>query len=245
MALHDAPPPVWSVVIPVKALARAKSRLAALPDAERRALALAMAADTVSAAVSCPLVDLVIVVSDDPVVRSDLASLGAQVIGDSPAAGLNHALVAGAQHAQACRPGRGRAALTGDLPALSAAALAAALTAASLVRHGFVADAAGSGTTLYTAAPGSRFEPRFGRRSCDRHRQAGATELDVPGIDGLRNDVDTLADLDRAAAIGLGPRSAAMHALLTATKRSDVDDGAGERPGDAGHGLDLRDHKPA
>ena len=169
-----------------------------------------MAADTVEAAVACPLVGPVIVVSDDPVVRSDLTALGAQVIADGPAGGLNLALIAGAEHAAARWPGHGRAALTADLPALAASELATALTEASFVTQGFVADAAGSGTTLYTSAPGSAFRPRFGPGSRERHREAGATELDPPGIAGLRADVDTLADLRRAAAIGLGRRSAAF-----------------------------------
>lgn len=208
------PAVTWSVVIPVKVLARAKSRLEGLADSQREALALAMAADTVAAAVACPLVGPVIVVSDDPVVRYDLAALGARVIGDRPAVGLNQALIAGAEHAAARWPGRGRAALTADLPAMSPAELATALTAASLVTQGFVADAAGSGTTLYTARPGSAFLPRFGPRSRERHRQAGVVELDPPGIAGLRTDVDTLADLRQAALIGLGRHSAALQAEI-------------------------------
>ena len=40
----------WSLVIPVKLLAQAKSRLTGLPGERRRELALAMAADTVAAA---------------------------------------------------------------------------------------------------------------------------------------------------------------------------------------------------
>ncbi len=206
-----APLPAWSVVIPVKVLAQAKSRLAVLPAKQRKELALAMAADTVAAAVTCRLVGPVIVVSDDPVVRSELTTLGAVVIDDSPAGGLNQALIAGAEHAVARWPGFGRAALTADLPALSASDLDAALTEAAFVTQGFVADAARSGTTLYTARPGAAFSPRFGPRSRERHRKAGATELDPPGIDGLRTDVDTLDDLRLAAAIGLGRRSAAIY----------------------------------
>lgn len=213
-----APPSAWSVVIPVKVLAQAKSRLAGLPDDQRRELALAMAADTVAATVACQMVGHVIVVSDDPVVRSELSTLGAQVIDDSPAGGLNHALIAGAEHAAASWPDLGRAALTADLPALSALDLQAALTAAALVTQGFVADAAGSGTTLYTARPGVAFSPRFGPRSRERHRRSGATELHPPGIEGLRTDVDTLDDLRLAAAIGLGRRSAAKFAEFAEVK---------------------------
>lgn len=203
-------PLTWSVVIPVKVLAIAKSRLAGLIDADRRALALAMAADTVAAAVACPLVGAVVVVSDDPAVVAEVAPLGAVAVADTPGAGLNRALTAGAEHAVERWPGHGRAALLADLPALSAGELTAALTAASAVPHAFVADAAGSGTTLYTARPGCAFLPQFGARSRALHQRAGATELSPPEIAGLRQDVDTLADLRAAAAIGLGRRTAAL-----------------------------------
>lgn len=213
-------PLTWSVVIPVKVLTIAKSRLAGLGDADRRALALAMAADTVAAAVACPLVGAVVVVSDDPAVAAEVAPLGAVAVADAPSGsvngagvnggGLNRALTAGAEHAAKQRPDHGVAALLADLPALSPGELTSALTAAATVAQGFVADAVGSGTTLYTARPESPFLPRFGPRSRSRHRRAGAVELSPEGIDGLRQDVDTLADLRAAAVIGLGRRTAAL-----------------------------------
>jgi 2-phospho-L-lactate guanylyltransferase len=178
-------------------------------------MALAMAADTVSAAVACPAVAAVIVVSDDPAVRTEAQAAGAEVIADLPGAGLNQALAAGAEHAAARSSGRGLAALTADLPALSAAELQAALTAASAVNQAFVADAAGSGTTLYTAKPGAPFRPRFGPQSRMRHREAGAVELDLPGIPGLRRDVDTLADLREAEQLGLGARSLSVRESIS------------------------------
>ena len=211
-------PLTWSVVIPVKVLALAKSRLAGLENADRRALALAMAVDTVAAAVACPLVGAVVVVTDDQAVTSEVAALGAETIADSPAAGLNRALTAGADHASARWPGYGLAALLADLPALSAAELTAALTAASALAQAYMADAAGSGTTLYTARPEAAFSPRFGPGSRARHRQAGATELDAPTDSGLRQDVDTFADLCSAAAIGLGRRSASLATAITASR---------------------------
>ena len=211
-------PLTWSVVIPVKVLARAKSRLAGLASGEREALALAMAADTVAAALTSQVVGAVVVVSDDLSVRSEAAALGAEVIADVPGQGLNEALTAGAGYAAARWPAAGTAGLTADLPALSGKELTAALTAAGRSAHAFVADAAGSGTTLYTARPAAAFLPRFGPQSRTRHRLAGAAELDLPGIPGLRRDVDTLADLYAAERIGLGARS------------SSVRDAIGKRP---------------
>jgi len=207
---------MWSVVVPVKVLARAKSRLAGLADADRRTLVLAMAADTVAAAVACPAVGQVVVVSDDPDVRAVAAAIGAHITGDRPRSGLNSALIAGAEYAQARWSALGRAGLTADLPALSPGELAAALTSAAAAPQSFVADAAGVGTTLYAARPGARFRPRFGPGSADLHRRAGATELDLLLAPGLRQDVDTIEDLRAAAELGLGRRSAAVVRSLNA-----------------------------
>ena len=75
----------WTVLLPVKVLARAKSRLAVLAGDRRRDLALALASDTVAAVLACPEVSRVIVVTSDPVAGSRLAALGAIVVPDEPA----------------------------------------------------------------------------------------------------------------------------------------------------------------
>jgi 2-phospho-L-lactate guanylyltransferase len=197
----------WSLVIPVKVLAEAKSRLAGPRRAE---LALAMAADTVTAALAAEPVSSVIVVTDDAVVGAELRKLGAIVIADEPAAGLNPAMVFGAGYADTRWPGRGLAAMAGDLPALRPAELALALGRAAAAGEAFVPDAAGTGTTLYAAGAGAVFAPAFGPGSRDRHRAAGAVELDLPALRGLRQDVDTPDDLRLAQAIGVGPRTSAV-----------------------------------
>ena len=74
----------WTVLLPVKVLARAKSRLAVLAGDRRRELALALAADTVEAAVACPEVARVVVVTSDPVAGRLLSALGAVVVPDGP-----------------------------------------------------------------------------------------------------------------------------------------------------------------
>jgi 2-phospho-L-lactate/phosphoenolpyruvate guanylyltransferase len=199
----------WSLVIPVKVLALAKSRLTGLAGPHRAQLALAMAADTVAAAAACRAVGPVIVVTDDPAAAAELSGLGALVLPDQPGDGLNPALAFGAAYAADRWPGRGRAGMAADLPALGADELGRALAGAAEVQQAFVADAAGTGTTLYTAGPGIAFSPRFGPGSRAAHRSAGAVELLIPGLDGLRRDVDTVADLEDAARIGLGPRTLA------------------------------------
>jgi 2-phospho-L-lactate/phosphoenolpyruvate guanylyltransferase len=199
----------WSLVIPVKVLALAKSRLTGLAAPRRAELALAMAADTVAAATACAAVDAVIVVTDDEAAAAELSALGALVLPDEPGDGLNPALAFGAAYAGRRWPDRGRAGMAADLPALGADELGRALAEAAASRQAFVADAAGTGTTLYTAGPGAAFTPRFGPGSRKAHRSAGAVELMLPGLDGLRRDVDTVADLQDAARIGLGPRTLA------------------------------------
>lgn len=218
-----SPPPslTWSVVIPIKPLTAAKSRLAELAGRRRAELALAMAVDTVTAVAACPAVAGVIVVTDDATAGAQLHGLGAVVIPDTPASGLNPALVFGAAYSARHWPGRGVAALAADLPALRPAEIGAALAAAGAWPQAFVADAAGSGTTLYAASPAVPFRPRFGPGSRDRHAAAGAVQLGLPGIGGLRLDVDTGADLRRAAGLGLGRRTAVVAAgLLGAHLRS-------------------------
>jgi 2-phospho-L-lactate/phosphoenolpyruvate guanylyltransferase len=215
----------WSLVIPVKVLALAKSRLAGLTGTMRSKLALAMAADTIAAAVAAARVGAVLVVTDDPAVTDIAAGLGARVLPDRPAAGLNDALVYGASHAEAQWPERGRAGLAGDLPATRPGELTAALAAAARLGAAFVPDADGSGTVLYAAAPGVNFRPQFGPGSRNQHLATGAAEIGpaeiaaTAGIDataeqallaGLRRDVDTVDNLRRAAELGLGQRTRAL-----------------------------------
>jgi 2-phospho-L-lactate/phosphoenolpyruvate guanylyltransferase len=204
----------WSVLVPVKVLALAKSRLAELAGPRRGEFALTLACDTLAAALRCAEATRVIVITDDQVAGAVLAELGALVVPDEPRAGLNAALRHGAAFAAARWPGSGLAALSADLPALRPAELGQALAAASAWPTAFVADAAGDGTTLYAATPGHAFEPAFGLASRSRHAAGGAAEIALDGIPGLRRDVDTPADLRGAVALGLGPRSAPLAAEL-------------------------------
>jgi 2-phospho-L-lactate/phosphoenolpyruvate guanylyltransferase len=220
----------WTVLLPVKVLAQAKSRLAVLAGDRRHELALALASDTVSAVVACPQVARVIVVTSDPVAGPRLSALGALIVPEAlrdPEAArpspdgsqhlLNAALLHGAAVASRRWPGTGLAALTADLPALRPAELTVALRAASdAAGAAFVPDAAGLGTTMYAVAPGGEFRPMYGGASRARHAAGGAVELALDGIAGLRQDVDTPDDLRAAVALGVGPRTAEVAAELLA-----------------------------
>jgi 2-phospho-L-lactate guanylyltransferase len=196
----------WGVVVPVKRLEVAKSRLVGFGDDGRRRLALAFAQDVVRAAVACPEVRRVLVVTDDPDAALELALLGADVRADLPAAGLNPALEHGVALLRQADPRLGVATLSSDLPALRGQDLGAALVLTT--RRGFVADAEDMGTTLLAAAGGAPLLPTFGPGSAARHRTSGAREL--PGAPGLRRDVDTPGDLAQALALGLGHSTATV-----------------------------------
>jgi 2-phospho-L-lactate/phosphoenolpyruvate guanylyltransferase len=206
----------WSVVVPAKRLALAKTRLrpvtdgpAAVPHAE---LVLALLADTVAAAVTCAPVGEVVVVTDDPAAVGVVRALGAGTVGDEPDRGLNPALAHGARSARLTAV----AALSSDLPALRPAELAAALAAAADAGgRCLVPDAGGTGTTLLTAV-GAPLDPRFGAGSAAAHRASGARPL-AGNWPGLAQDVDTEADLRAALALGVGPATAALAGRLRLT----------------------------
>jgi 2-phospho-L-lactate guanylyltransferase len=204
------------VILPVKRLELAKSRLRGVVEpAVHEELALAMALDTVAAALASPVAGRVVVVSADRLVRDAAAGLGAEVILDVPDAGLNPALAYATtlvrpRGSAASLPGV--AALAADLPALRAHELTAALReaeAGDTIRRAFVSDAAGTGTVLLAARPGVGLEPCFGAGSAAAHAVSGAMALsgDWPS---LRRDVDTGDDLADAVRLGVGPRTGAI-----------------------------------
>lgn len=207
------PVPSWGVVVPVKRLAVAKSRLAAYGEQERRDLALAFAADVVAAALACELVAQVLVVTDDSQAAAALRALGARVAPDDPDAGLNPALEHGAELLRAGHPELGVVTVSSDLPALRPQDLAAVLAAVPPGGRAFVADSAGTGTTLLAAAAPARLGAAYGPGSRARHLASGALELEGPAA--LRRDVDTPADLQEALALGVGARTAAVASALT------------------------------
>ncbi|WP_206490347.1 2-phospho-L-lactate guanylyltransferase [Rhodococcus sp. KRD162] len=221
------------VVIAVKDLTTAKSRLAAeFSAAERTRLVLAMLSDTVTAAIS--VVDSVTVVTPDPIVADTARGIGARVF-DEPIGGpeqsanerLNHAFASAAyvlrrEHIEA-EVLAGDAppvasidiiALQADLPALRSAELAQAYAAARCGGRSLVVDHHGTGTAaLILKDSPDELTPLFGAHSARRHTESGAVELDGKWP-GLRLDVDTVSDLERAHALGVGSATAAVLASL-------------------------------
>jgi 2-phospho-L-lactate/phosphoenolpyruvate guanylyltransferase len=209
--------PAVDLIVPVKPLGIAKSRLRGAADrglGEPRTharLALALAHDTVAAVRATRQVRRLLVISSDPVVAAELAAIGVEVVPDGPRPGLNAAYTLGSLLLREQDPGAAVGALQADLPALRPTELDAAITAAITAfadgaTRAFVADAEGTGTTLLLAAPGAPLAPRFGAGSAAAHYESGARPLtgDWPG---LRRDVDTADDLHYAAELGLGPHT--------------------------------------
>lgn len=234
----------WTIVVPVKSLSGAKTRLAPeLSAGERAALARAFALDTIDAARAARLVSRVVVVSDEPVIEAALReTAGVEVVPELGPRGLAAAIAhgiavaravslpapaaaapsraeadgtAGAEGSVSARERRGAdggvAVLLGDLPAMRAGDLDAALEAAARHPLAFVPDAEGTGTTLATARAGNAFVPHFGADSAARHAAAGFTDLVAEHsraiAPGLRRDVDTAAELREAVALGAGPHT--------------------------------------
>lgn len=197
---------MWTLVIPVKHTDHGKSRLA-VPGLRRTELARAIALDTIAAAVDAARV---IVATSDHTVAREARALGAAIAADA-GGGIDAAIAA-------VMPATGfRASLLGDLPALRAEDLADALKDAASLPRAVVPDAEGTGSTLVTATPGQPWASAFGHDSFARHVALGCVPLDVAETSSLRRDVDTLAQLEAAAAMGLGPRTAAVFATRLQT----------------------------
>jgi 2-phospho-L-lactate/phosphoenolpyruvate guanylyltransferase len=206
-------------LVPVKPPDRGKSRLVGVPGEARGRLAAAFALDTVRACLAVDALARVLVVTDDADFATEVARLGAETCPDGENAGLNAAL----RHAAATAAGRWPrlrpVALCADLPAVRPDEIGTVLGRLP-AGAAYVADAEGTGTTLYSAAY-DVFDPRYGIDSAAAHAAAGALALegDVPG---LRRDVDDLADLREAASLGVGPATSAVLPELLAVREADA-----------------------
>lgn len=234
----------YDVVVPVKLLAEAKTRLApSLDRAARAGLARAFVLDTIDAALAAERVAQVIVVGDLSG-HVDEVPAGVVVVAEPEPRSLSAAIRHGIAEARriavderdsghagrTARSHRGIAVLLGDLPALTPQALDVALGAASRHPLAFMPDAEGTGTTLATAAAHTRFEPAFGADSAMLHRALGFHDLshEVPAalVERLRRDVDTIDALDAAVRLGLGAHTTA--ALAARDERSAVEPGTAD-----------------
>lgn len=177
-----------AVLVPVKAFARAKLRLApALDGPARESLARHMATVVVAAAAPLP----VAVVCDDGVVADWAIAVGAEVVW-TPGRGLDGAVTEGVAHLDAA--GFGRVVVAhGDLPLASSLVDLAPGAGVTLVP-----DRRDDGTNVVVVPTGCGFRFAYGPGSFSRH-QAEATRLglgpSVVRVPALAWDVDRPCDL--------------------------------------------------
>jgi 2-phospho-L-lactate guanylyltransferase len=192
----------FALLMPVKTLTLAKSRLEVPEPDQREPLMRAFALDAITAASHANAVRQVYVVTDEPGFEID----GAIRLPDEGDGDLNRALHHASLRVRLLDPAMAVAAMCADLPCLLPEDLEIALTAGTAPRW-FVADASGGGTTLLAAGPGVDLDPHFGPGSAARHADSGATSVRA-AVPTLRMDVDTEADLARATSLGVGVHTA-------------------------------------
>jgi FO synthase len=197
--------PATCAIVPVKLLSEAKQRLAPTlsPDGRRR-LVLAMLRDVLSALANVAAIGRVLVVTPDDEVAALARSCGASVVPESPPGELNAAVVLGV--VEAARLGCDRVLVVpGDLPFAKASDFARLLAAAAAPRTVAIAPAAdGEGTNGLVLTPPDIMKAAFGHGSFARHlahaRALGCSPR-ILELDGLRHDIDRMADLSRLAGL--------------------------------------------
>ncbi|MEI7716924.1 MAG: 2-phospho-L-lactate guanylyltransferase [Mycobacterium sp.] len=198
-----------ALIVPVKRLATAKSRLAPVFSGRtREGVVLAMLADTLAAAGQVTSVGSITVITPDEAAAAAAAELGADTVADPTPEGhgdpLNNAIAVAERTLSASFSNI--VVLQGDLPALQSRELDEAIAAARQHPRSFVADRLAQGTSALCAF-GVALDPRFGPSSSAAHRRSGAIEL-TGAWPGLRCDVDTAEDLTAARRLGVGPATA-------------------------------------
>jgi len=195
-----------AVVVPVRRLVAAKTRLASLlTPSERGAVALAMARDVVAASVAQRGWETW-VVSADPAVLGDAERAGAVPVVEE-GTGLRAAV--GQAERRAVDRGVGElAVILADLPWITPASLARSLEPPDAV----VGVRAGSdgGTNALVRRPPTAIPALFGRASFARHREAAARmgfALREVHQEELAFDLDRPDDVRRLLADGRGGRA--------------------------------------
>jgi 2-phospho-L-lactate/phosphoenolpyruvate guanylyltransferase len=207
-----------AALVPVKALAAGKSRLAgALPRGALERLALAMLGDVVGALQGSGVLARVMIVTPDPRVADEAAALGAEpLLREDP--GLNPALDAGARVLAADGADRLLVVL-GDVPAARSAELAELFTALDALggRGAVLAPSRDGGTSALLRAPWDAIPNRFGKDSAAAHREAaraGAVPYRELALASLAIDLDRLEDAHALRASSDAPRTRALLAEL-------------------------------
>ena len=198
----------WTAIVPVRSLTEGKSRLLT-GSSPVPSLIEAFARDVLRACGESANIGRTIVVSPDASIEALAREGNSEFVPEPSASGINEAI---ASVRAICAPNQPVIGILADTPCLTGATLDAVLTHARDYDVSFVADAAGTGSTMWCAqVPGAR--SFFGSHSRAHHRASGAVELGSTAKSGddaylwtrARRDVDTDVDLWDAHRIGLGP----------------------------------------
>ncbi|MDF2998759.1 MAG: 2-Phospho-l-lactate Guanylyltransferase,CofC [Xanthobacteraceae bacterium] len=200
---------IWAVV-PVKAFARAKTRLAgAFPADLRQALVRAMLEDVLAALATVDGLAGRVIATDEPEAHAIAARHGARVLAIADH-GLNETLAAAARML-ATEGARGMLVLPGDIPAVTAAEIADLLAGHGEGRAiSLVAAHDGQGTNALLATPPDAIGFAFGSLSFAAHRAAAERLGIVPrvcSLPGMAVDLDTPANIAPLARRPMGPRT--------------------------------------
>lgn len=206
-------------LLPVKALGRAKARLAPdFDESQRREVAAALLEDALALCASVELLEWW-VVSDDGEVLARASEAGLRTVAD-PGGGLNAAVAAGMEEAVAA----GAESLTVipcDVPLAYRGDLVDLLDTGATSDVVLVPSGDDGGTNAMFLAPPDLIEPAFGPGSLRRHialAERKRYRCSILSLPRLALDVDTPADVDAflAAAGEFGGRSAELLRKLRA-----------------------------
>ncbi len=206
-------------LLPVKALARAKARLAPDFDAgQRRAIATALLEDSLALCTSAEFLEWWVVSEDDEVLAR-ASDAGLQTVAD-PGGGLNAAVAAGMKEVVAA----GAESVTvvpSDVPLAYRGDLVDLLDTGATSDIVLVPAGDDGGTNALYLTPPDLIEPAFGPGSLQRHIALAEKEryrCSILSLPRMALDVDTPEDVDAflAAAGEFGGRSAALLRKLRA-----------------------------
>lgn len=206
-------------LLPVKALDRAKARLAPeFDDAQRRSIADALFADALDLCASVELLEWWVVSNDDDVLTR-ASEAGLHTVTD-PGGGLNVAIAAGMKEAVAAGA-ESLTVLPCDVPLAYRGDLVDLLDTGATSDIVLVPSGDDGGTNALYLSPPDLIEPAFGSGSLQRHIALAEKEryrCAILSLPRLALDVDTPADVDAflAAAGEFGGRSAELLRKLRA-----------------------------
>ena len=191
------------IIVPIKTVARAKSRLAThFPQEMRQILARCMSEHVLTELAHVKEVTRVIVATSDPVATELSNKLGFSVLRDqNPSDGLNRVIDDAVQIAIE-EGARDIGVVMADLPCFDRDDFSELLRGhlAGPQNHvTLVTDRHANGTNIRLSRPGNLVNGRYGPGSFDRHRRAASDAgalVSVVNEPALMLDVDCFSDLD-------------------------------------------------